>query len=789
MNKTNTSIALLATALFIPAAANALEILDGNVVNRPSEGIELSGITWAGGNTFYAVNDTNASNRLYKLTIPLNANGQISSCTVVSSVKLAGSSDLEGCAYDPASGNVWVSMEGNNSSIREYDPQTGALLRTAPLPTIFQNNMRGNLKLEALTISGDGLTMWTANEEALTCDGQISAKPRSTGGTTVRLQKFTRASVRDNWTASAQYAYKTYGLNKAYGYNNNQRSGVSGLCALPNGQLLVLEREFSGTDDNSNLGSIWTGISSSFTMAIVLADYSNASDVSTLPSLSQATYTPVSKTSLCNDSGSNTGSNTGFANYEGICLGPRNSDGSVSLLLISDGGGNSMVDKTVMSKRLTGLDVRTLFIEGAANSEPVGGPYRHVGGTTVSATLSGAGNPYEADLSVHPSWTATANNAQGDGSYASFAISADDTLRWSTTTNMNLPLLSVDSFERIPVGTEAGDLSGWTGDGEVAAKSYSPALPPGYPLQDETHTQVLVVDGEASRSYTTVPGSSAMVDAMLCVTCVSEDSPAEDVEGQVAIFFAEDGRATLQHRSADGATRLRTPLSSQTFANNDWVRASLTFNYPANAPGATWCQVRINGEPCVTDAGVHCPEDPVSPGSWYRTLEDTATKVGSLAFLGTGAVDDVALYAISGQVAGEFEFDTSAGSTTNGVPYAWFNEQGLAWDPAHDMDGDTHTARDEFAAGTDPWDITDFLRITEAGFEEGLFTLSFNGLADLSHYLVEESDDLAEGTWSQAQGYGPIQRVNGTNVWTQATQPANAAPSRFFRVKAAIPAE
>jgi hypothetical protein len=284
-----------------------------------------------------------------------------------------------------------------------------------------------------------------------------------------------------------------------------------------------------------------------------------------------------------------------------------------------------------------------------------------------------------------------------------------------------------------------------------------------------------------------------MVDAMLCVTCVSEDSPAEDVEGQVAIFFAEDGRATLQHRSADGATRLRTPLSSQTFANNDWVRASLTFNYPANAPGATWCQVRINGEPCVTDAGVHCPEDPVSPGSWYRTLEDTATKVGSLAFLGTGAVDDVALYAISGQVAGEFEFDTSAGSTTNGVPYAWFNEQGLAWDPAHDMDGDTHTARDEFAAGTDPWDITDFLRITEAGFEEGLFTLSFNGLADLSHYSVEEVEDLADlatygdNAWLSAGG--SIQRVNGTNVWTQATQPAGAAPQRFFRVIAAPPAE
>ena len=657
-------LSALAAAVLVPAAAQALGISDGNSVNRTSEGIELSGITWAGGNTYYAVNDTNASNRLYKITIPVNSSGQISSYNCVSSVKLASSSDLEGCAYDPASGNVWVSMEGVNSSIREYNPETGAWLRTAPLPTIYKNNMRGNFKLEALTISGDGLTMWTANEEALTCDGDISTKPRATGGTTVRLQKFTRASVRDNWTAAAQYAYKTYGLNYAYGYNNAQRSGVAGLCALPNGQLLVLEREFSGTDDNSNLDSMLVGARCSFTMAIVLADYSSASDVSTLPSLSQAPYTPVTKTKLYEG-------NTGYANYEGICLGPRISNDSVSLLLISDGGGNSMVQKRVMSKQLTGIDVRTLFIEGAANSEPIGGPYRYVSGSTVSAMLLGAGNPYEADLRIYPSWNAAANNAQGTGSQASFTITADDTLRWSTTTNSSLPLLGVDSFERIVVGTEAGELPGWTGDGEVAAASYDPALPPGFPLQGETHSQVLVVDGEAVRDYATVPGDGAMVDVMLRVTRETVDSPVEDAEGQVAIFFNEDGHPTLQHLSADGAVRLRTPLSARVFANNDWVRASLKFDYATGPSGAAWCQVMIDGEPCVTDGGVQSPSNSVPPGSWYRTLDGGATgKVGSLAFLGTGAVDDVALYEVSDHAVGAFEFDASAGIATNGVPYA-----------------------------------------------------------------------------------------------------------------------
>jgi len=775
--------ALLAAVLAAPAVSNALGISDGNSVKRDTEGIELSGITWAGGDTYYAVNDTNASNRLYKITFSVNSSGQISSYKCVSSVKLASSSDLEGCAYDPASGHVWVSMEGGNSSIREYDPETGAWLRTAPLPEIFKNNMRGNFKLEALTISGDGLTMWTANEEALTCDGDISTKPRATGGTTVRLQKFTRASVRDNWTAAAQYAYKTYGLNYAYGYNNAQRSGVAGLCALPNGQLLVLEREFSGTDDNSNLSSIWTGLDSSFTMAIVLADYSSADDVSTLPSLSQATYTPVTKTKLFEG-------NTGYANYEGICLGPSISNDSVSLLLISDGGGNSMVQKSVMSKKLTGIDARTLYIEGAADSEPVGGPYRHVGGTTVSATLSGAGNPYEVDLSVHPSWTATANNAQGDGSYASFAISADDTLRWSTTTNSSLPLLSVDSFERIPVGTEAGELSGWSGEGWVATETYSPALPPGWPLALETHANVLAVDGDAVRSYATVPGTGAKVDAMLRGGRETAESPVEDAEGQIALFFAADGRATLQHRSADGSARLRTPLSSRVFDNDDWVRASLVFDYATDPSGAAWCQVRLDGSPCVTDAGVRSPSDPVSPGSWYRTLDGDAAgkKVAELAFRGSGAVDDLALYG----VAGSFEFDESAGTATNGVPYSWFNEQGLAWDPAGDVDGDARNARNEYIAGTDPWDPADYLRILGAGFDgQGLFNVCFNGTADLSRFTVEEVDDLADvaadgdAAWSVCAG--SIQRMGGTNVWTQSAQQPGADPSRFFRVKAELP--
>jgi hypothetical protein len=762
MNKTNTSIALLAAALFIPAAANALTVTKVSQVTRPSGAEQISGITYAGGNLFYAVDDND--NKLYPLTLNISrSDGKLASSgiSIGTGVAISGGNDTEGCAFDPASGNVWISQE-TSALIREYDPSTGTLLRSAPVPAI-QKQYVGNYSLEALTISGDGYTMWTANEEALKVDGPLAT---NSVGSVIRLTRFTRSSVRDNWTPNGEWAYVTQPIGTAK--DSNTRSGVAGLCALPDGTLLTLERRcYQG------------GLFPDFNIRVYQVNFSGATDVSSITALKNASYTATTKTLLWEYTHANN-----MPNYEGICLGPRLDDGSCVLVLISDAG--SYAEEGVITLQLSGLNMRTLYVEGDANSEPIGGPYRYLNESAVSVTLPGGGSPYEASLRVHPTWT-TSNHSSGQGSVATFSITADDTLRWSTTTNTGLPMLGADSFERIVVGTEAPELPGWSGDGVVTAESYTPALPPGYPLQDETHSQVLVVDGEAVRSYATVPGVGAMVDVMLRVTRETTDSPVEDAEGQVAVFFAEDGRATLQHKSANGSTRLRTPLSSRVFANNDWVRASLLFDYVNGPTGTAWCQVRLNGEPCVTDAGVQSPANPVSPGAWYRTLDNGAAgKVAQLALIGFGAVDDVALY----DAAGDFEFDTSAGTSTNGVPYSWFNDQGLAWDPAHDMDGDTHTARDEYAAGTDPWDALDFLRILATDFdEEGRFRLYFNGEADASHYFVDEVEDLVNDTWSPATGYGQILQDHGTNVWTQATQPTGAAPQRFFRVRAVIPEE
>ena len=491
---------------------------------------------------------------------------------------------------------------------------------------------------------------------------------------------------------------------------------------------------------------------------------------------------PVSKTNITGDL------NTNAKNYEGICLGPRISDGKTALLFVSDGG--SSAGKYVMSKILSGLDIRTVnVIDGTGGAaEPVGGPYRYVGGQTVTMTQAGAPNPYSDKTRDHWLWY-TVSGANGTGDTAAFIPAVDDTLTWDPTGyDGSLPLLGADSFERIALETEAGSLANWTGDGIVAAEEYSVPATPGYPLADETHAQVLVVDGESARDYSAAHGSGNRFDAMIRVTRERADAPVADADGQLAVFFDGTGRATLQHLSADGASRLRTPLSSRVFEDGDWVRVSVVIDYSSDSSGAGWCQIRLDGEPCRTAAGVKSPADKTAGGSWHRLLASPASpKVSSVVFKGFGAVDDVALYEASSEV-----FERSGLSTTNGVPYAWLLEQDLPFDTALDLDGDDQDSRLEYAAGTDPWDAEDNFRVLDAGFNAaGRFEIRYTGSdarsnSRLSVVTAEFLEDvLGEEDWNAATGTKT--RDGSTNVWTQLPTIDAASPSRFYKVRVTLP--
>ncbi|MBR1837187.1 MAG: InlB B-repeat-containing protein, partial [Kiritimatiellae bacterium] len=404
------------------------------------------------------------------------------------------------------------------------------------------------------------------------------------------------------------------------------------------------------------------GLSTSFMMAVCLADVSGADDVSTLPALEGATYKAATKTLLTGSASSQYGVDTGFANYEGMCLGPRNSDGTTTLMFIADGGGNSFVEKSAMSKKLSGLSVRTVSFAGDGAAEPVGGPYRYVDGATVSFSQPAvAGSPYEAETVMHYSWSAPAHSVSGNGASGSFTVSADDTVTWTYAADSTKSLLAADSFERTSAGAEvAAAVPGWSGDGTIAETSYSVSVERPLPL--ETHELGLFVDGDVERDCTGLGADGKKVDLMMSVQRERADSGLPDVSGgQVALYFDVAGRPVLVHASADGASELRTPVSSATYADGDWVRVTLSFDYDTD-PSAAWCRVQIDGQDCPTAAGVASPAGRTAPGPWYRAFAAAVPgKIGTVAFNGTGKVDDFALYSAI-EALYTVSFDSAGGS-------------------------------------------------------------------------------------------------------------------------------
>ena len=290
----------------------------------------LSGLTRVGGDTYFAVCDKNG--KLHQMTIRIDrASGAVTGCVFMTTVKLEGKGklDLESVAWDDANRWVWVGDE-LDASIRAFLPATGKRTKEVDVPAVY-DAFRYNRSFESLSIRANGLEMWTCNEDALCRSDAVKKKgppvddgPRTTRehGSTVRIQKFARATSQADWKPAGQWAYRTDPIG-GKGFAGKARNGVSEMCCLDDGTVLVQEREMSVK------GGGFLPVPS-FRCRIYQVDFAGATDVSGISSLNGATYKPVAKKVVF-------AQNTGFAMYEGLCLGPRLTDGSRSLLMISDG--------------------------------------------------------------------------------------------------------------------------------------------------------------------------------------------------------------------------------------------------------------------------------------------------------------------------------------------------------------------------------------------------------------------------------------------------------------------
>ena len=268
---------------------------------RPRVPEELSGITHVDGDSYYAVSDDGSG--IWPMQIGLDrATGVITNCVMGRNVRVG--KDNEGIAWNPQNRTVFVTDEASHA-ISEINPETGQLVAEVRLPEHLRKR-RNNRGLESLTLSPGGEFLWTANEEALPGDGDASSEK---SGTVVRLTRFSRGDGAA-WAADGEWAYLTDSIDG--GNTRRMRSGVSDMCVLEDGTLLVLERELSRK-----------GVAPAYRARLYA--------VRPMPGAPIDMERPLGKKLLF-------GADTGSANYEGVCLGPTLDNGDRTLVMVSDGG-------------------------------------------------------------------------------------------------------------------------------------------------------------------------------------------------------------------------------------------------------------------------------------------------------------------------------------------------------------------------------------------------------------------------------------------------------------------
>ena len=239
-----------------------------------------------------------------------------------------------------------------------------------------------------------------------------------------------------------------------------------------------------------------------------------------------------------------------------------------------------------------------------------------------------------------------------------------------------------------------GSTSAWTGDGAITTTNYQYSGIAGLPLTGD-HTKVLVIEGDSSYASSGFSGSP-LVDMM--VQAALPDDALEAPEGDtphIAVAVDTNGIFNVYCKNKAGIVGWY-PLSGKAYADGAWARVSLLFDY-----GAKLCQIRIDGEPMMTENGYLKTDTTVSGnGAWYTLVTDTTseTAVSNLTVVGCTAIDDVVIAANADNYA------VAAAAVTNGVSCAWLDQYGLGWDTTASYDSSNMTVADKYKYCFTPFD-------------------------------------------------------------------------------------
>lgn len=288
------------------------EVLDREV-KRKKRG--LSGLTYAGGDIYWTIEEKTGA--LIELTIRVDPEtGTIQEVHEVKKATALGK-NFEGVAFDPLQPKLWICDEKGNN-IQEFDLEKGKSTTVVDVPVA--RSAAPNRGLEALGISPSGLDMWTCSENELAVDRRASPGASEV----IRLVHFSRTSASAPWQMADQWVYRPeQPVSLDSRTQRKLHNGVSSLCVMEDGDLLVLERE---TDKHHPARG---------RLRIYRVECRGATEVSGRESLASGDYVPVRK-HLLYDGLSH------YAQYEGLALGPKLADGSRAVLVVSDASDNGV---------------------------------------------------------------------------------------------------------------------------------------------------------------------------------------------------------------------------------------------------------------------------------------------------------------------------------------------------------------------------------------------------------------------------------------------------------------
>lgn len=268
-----------------------------------------SGITWLGASRYAIANDKSPTAGFYLMTIETDSiTGEL--LTVREDTFLTSglpNRDEEGICYMPESQTVFVSGEADQEII-EYNLQGQLTGRKLNIPEVFKTSYK-NGGFEALTYQPKTHRFWTTSEFTLKADGEKPTIERKIKNR-LRLQSF-----GDDLQPKEQYWYES---DSTIIKKHKGRSivGVSGLAALDDGRIVVLEREMYFP--KKQIGSF-----AHVKLYVVNPTLHKPGEI-----LSKTLLTEFrTKVNLTRRS---------FANYEGICIGPKLADGRQVLILVCD---------------------------------------------------------------------------------------------------------------------------------------------------------------------------------------------------------------------------------------------------------------------------------------------------------------------------------------------------------------------------------------------------------------------------------------------------------------------